>query len=273
MPRHSSAASALSNLLLIYLNSSSILKQVPPLPWASPASAETRRSRQDLHSEAAGGGNNPPGFTLAQRCRVLTPSGCGKPRFVCKSSNPHLAPLREVLRLPIYSSSFPFHPQQPRAKDTRRQPRGQGTHVEEGAPSFALCSAASPSNGSSDKRRQRARTYRIKRLGSQELLELLELLLVLVQDVPLLLGQGTQAGDAARGAGQGMSAQPVLALRTSGFPPSLPVLSFCWRGQGCPRELPVLTCSGWWRAARSAARSPASEAGRPELRSGSPGSR
>lgn len=154
-----------------------------------------------------------------------------------------------------------------------RQPRGQGTHVEEGAPSFALCSAASPSNGSSDKRRQRARTYRIKRLGSQELLELLELLLVLVQDVPLLLGQGTQAGAAARGAGQGTSAQPVLALRTSGFPPSLPVLSFCWRGQGCPRELPVLTCSGWWRAARSAARSPASEAGRPELRSGSPGSR
>lgn len=52
-------------------------------------------------------------------------------------------------------------------------------------------------------------TYRIKRLGSQELLKLLELLLVLVQDVPLLLGQGTHA---ARGAGQGRSVPPVLVL-------------------------------------------------------------
>lgn len=45
---------------------------------------------------------------------------------------------------------------------------------------------------------------------------------MLVQDVPLLLCQGTQAGHAARGAGQGTSAQPVLVLHARGLPPSLP---------------------------------------------------
>lgn len=44
---------------------------------------------------------------------------------------------------------------------------------------------------------------------------------MLVQDVPLLLCQGTRAGHAARGAGQGMSAQPVLGPAYIG-PASLP---------------------------------------------------
>lgn len=74
-------------------------------------------------------------------------------------------------------------------------------------------------------------------MRSQELLELLELLLVLVQDVPLLLRQGTQARHAARErSGQHQHGPPWSCVcKDPSLPPSLPVLNFCWKGPGCPR--------------------------------------